>query len=142
MAIGWDGSLEIGVPTIDRQHRELFERLDALLEAAHARRSAEEVGRCLGFLSEYVETHFGDEERIMREGGYPRAPEHLAEHARFRADLDALLREFLADGATALLVVKVNARVATWLREHISRTDRVLGAWLADPFTPGGGRIA
>lgn len=133
MAISWDPSLAVGVPAIDRQHVELFDRLDRLLEAARAGRSAAEVGRLLGFLEDYVVTHFGAEEGLMEARGYPELAAHRAEHARFADDLAALLREFLDDGATTLLVVHVNARVTAWLREHIYRADQALGRFLADP---------
>ncbi|BDG04224.1 bacteriohemerythrin [Anaeromyxobacter oryzae] len=131
MAITWDPSLAIGVDEIDRQHVELFDRLDRLLEAARAGKTADEVGRLLGFLGEYVVEHFGAEEALMRARGYPGLAEHRAEHERFVAEFSALLQEYLADGATLLLVVRVNARVTAWLREHIYRTDKAVGAFLA-----------
>jgi hemerythrin len=136
MAISWDPSLAIGVPEIDAQHAELFDRLDRLLEGARSGKSADEVGRLLGYLGEYVVEHFGAEEALMKARRYPGLADHQAEHERFSVEFSALLREYLADGATLLLIVRVNARVTAWLREHIYRTDRAFGAFLA--ATPGG----
>lgn len=130
MALSWDPSLTLGVPAIDGQHIELFQRLDALLEGARAGRSADEIGRMLGFLGDYVGTHFAAEEALMREYAYPDLAAHAAEHARFVEEFQALLREYLADGATLLLVLRVNARVTAWLREHIYRADKALAAFL------------
>jgi hemerythrin len=135
MAISWDPSLATGNEEIDRQHLELFARLDALLEGARSRRSVEEVGRLLGFLGDYVVTHFAAEEAVMRKHAYPDLEAHRAEHERFVADFSALLREYLSDGASLLLIVRVNARVTEWLREHIYRTDKALARFLAEKAT-------
>lgn len=136
MAISWDPTLALGVPEIDGQHLELFTRLDAMLEAARSGRTAEEVGRLLGFLGDYVNDHFGAEEALMTVNQYPGYEAHKAEHERFVADFGALLREYLADGASLLLVVRVNARVTEWLRDHIYRTDKALAQFLTAPRAP------
>ncbi len=134
MAITWNPSLAVGIDEIDRQHIELFDRLDRLLEAARTGKSVQEVGRLLGFLGDYVVEHFGAEEALMKlSRSYPDIEKHRAEHARFTEDFTALAREYLADGATLLLIVRVNARVTEWLREHIYRTDRAMAPYLAVP---------
>ena len=133
----WDESLEIGYALIDAQHRELFRRVDALLEAIRSGRSAGELGQLLAFLGDYVVTHFRTEEALMEERDYPGRATHLAQHADFIRDLALLREEYAREGGTALLVVRVNARVTRWLFEHIARTDRKLGTFLrtsgADP---------
>lgn len=130
MAIAWDPALAVGVAEIDDQHRELFRRVDALIESVQARRSAAEAARLLEYLDEYVVSHFGAEEALMKASRYPGLAEHQVEHARLIEDLAALREEYRRDGATALLVVRVNARVTQWLFQHINRTDRALGAFL------------
>jgi hemerythrin len=122
----FDKLLETGDPEIDRQHRELFHRLDQLLGAAKHRRSHEEVGRTLAFLGDYVVHHFAAEERMMALSDYPEAEGHHEEHQRFVHDLGQLHQELKADGPTTLFVIRVGNRVTTWLREHIYRTDRRL----------------
>lgn len=130
MAITWDPTLALGIEEIDAQHEELFRRVDALLESVQERRSAEETRRMLAFLDAYVVEHFGAEEALMQAHRYPGLAAQRAEHAGFAADLAALREELERDGMNALLVVRVNARVATWLFEHISRSDRAFGRFL------------
>jgi hemerythrin len=134
MVFAWDRSLIVGVPLIDQQHQELFGRLDRLVEAIRAGRSAQEVGGILDFLAGYVKEHFSAEEKVMEEAAYPEREAHAAEHRRFELDLAALRREFEQDGPSALVVVRVNARITLWLRDHIYRTDRALGVFLSDPY--------
>lgn len=128
--ITWDPNLETGDPEIDGQHRELFFRIDKLLAASRERRSREEVAQTLTFLGDYVVQHFGAEERMMVEAGYPELEAHRAEHARFVQEFGILYNEFKSEGPTTLFIIRVGNRVTGWLREHIYRTDRQLVEYL------------
>jgi hemerythrin len=130
MTLEFDPVLLTGVDEIDAQHRELFDRVRALLEAARHRRSREEVIRLLEFLGHYVVDHFADEERTMVQVGYPRLEGHRSEHRQFVKELEILRHELKSEGPSALFVIRVGNRVTEWLREHIYRTDRLLGEWL------------
>jgi hemerythrin len=135
VAINWYPALELGIREVDDQHRELFRRVDALLEAMAARRGPEVLGPLFDYLGQYAIEHFGAEEALMRAHRYPVRAEHEAEHRRFTEDFAALRSEYDRDGPTALLLVKVNGRVSQWLAGHISRTDKALGAFLRDAQT-------
>lgn len=129
MAMTWDPSLLTGVVDLDRQHREIFLRLDALIDAIRRGCSRDEVGRTLAFLASYVVDHFAAEEALWDEVGYPGAERHRAEHTRFAQDLAALVSEHRRDGATPSLIVRVNGWLTGWLREHIGRSDREAAAF-------------
>ncbi len=126
MSVRWDPALAMGVPDIDRQHREIFARVEALLYAIRGGSSREEVGRTLAFLSDYVVTHFRAEEDLMRDTAFSGFSTHRAEHERFVRDLAVLRTEHARNGASPSLVLRVNSRVSDWLREHIQRADREL----------------
>jgi hemerythrin len=130
VAITWYPALEVGVQEVDDQHRELFRRVDALVDAIVARHGPEEMGPLFDFLGRYAIEHFTAEEALMRVHGYPQRADHEVEHQSFVEDFAALRREFNREGATALLLVKVNARVVRWLVDHISGTDKELAAFL------------
>ena len=130
MAIRWDPALVMGVAEIDRQHKEIFFRLDALLQAIRGGSSREEVGRTLAFLREYVATHFKAEEDLMSEAAFPGMTAHRAEHEHFARDLTLLAKEHARDGASPSLILRVNNRVSEWLSEHIHRADRELAGYL------------
>jgi len=128
--ITFDPSLETGDSEIDSQHRELFARIDKLLQASRDKRSREEVGQMLTFLGDYVVHHFAAEERMMELGDYPRLEAHRAEHQRFVQEFAILYKEYKSEGPTTLFIIRVGNRVTGWLREHIYRTDRMLVDWL------------
>lgn len=130
MAFSWYPALEIGNKVIDDQHRELFRRVDTLVEAMMRRTGPEELAQLFDFLGAYVFEHFAAEESLMRVHDYPKRVEHEAIHKRFIEDFKALQQEYTKEGPTALLLVRVNARVTQWLVEHVSRTDQALGAYL------------
>ena len=130
MKIEWDPTLEVGVEAIDEQHKELFRRLDRLLQAMQTHQGTVEVGRLIDYLGEYVVTHFGQEESVMRDRAYPGYAAHKAEHEVFLKDFQMLRAEYLSSGPNAVITIRVTSRVTAWLREHIYRIDRALGQYL------------
>lgn len=128
----FDPILLTGIEDIDRQHREMFARIGALLDATRNRRSKEEVLRLMEYLGAYVVEHFGAEEREMDRTEYPRAEAHRLEHHQFMKELEVLRQELATEGPSVLFVIRVGNRVTEWLREHIYRTDKLLGEWLRD----------
>ena len=130
MLLEFDPVLLLGVDEIDDQHRELFRRIGQLLEASRDRRSREEVVRLLEFLGGYVVDHFASEERTMELAGYPRLEGHRAEHRHFMREFEILRHELKTEGPSNLFNIRVGNRVTEYLREHIYRTDRLLGEFL------------
>jgi hemerythrin len=126
--IKWTPALAVGHPVIDTQHQELFRRLEALLTAMMKGDKAE-IGRLFEFLGSYVVEHFGAEERLMQQHGYPGYALHKAAHERFVADYTAL-KKTLDAGAGAALTIKVQNWCGDWLKAHIAGTDQALAAFL------------
>ncbi len=129
MSLQWTSALSVGVPDIDEQHRELFRRVDCLLDAMIASDRAEGL-RLVDFLREYVILHFDAEEELMRRAGYPGLADHALEHRAFAGSVEALAREFDARGATAALVLRLEQDLCGWLRDHVCGSDAALGRWV------------
>ncbi len=125
----WSEALSVGVAEIDAQHRELFSRVERLLEAS-LQDDRSRVGPLLAFLRDYVGVHFEAEERLMLERHYPGYRVHKAEHDRFARDLSAMEAELAASGPTGDLAGRVERRVAEWLRDHVYLTDTALGRFV------------
>jgi hemerythrin len=138
MALKWTESLSVGYAAIDAQHRELVGRFNDLLEACRKGQGKEKVAALFGFLDDYVVAHFGAEERLMAEHGYPATAEHKSQHAYFvgkLAELKAALRE---GGASFALVIDTNQILFDWIIEHIRNVDVQLGAYLRARSTGAG----
>lgn len=130
MGIQWRESLSIGVAAIDKQHRELLERFDRLLNACESGLGIEELGRLLTFLEEYVHTHFNDEEALQRLHGFPGYQAHLEQHRYFTEQLRALQAETRSAGIATHHVIETNNLLLQWLINHISKVDAELGRFI------------
>jgi len=125
----WTPALAVGHELIDSQHRELFRRFNALLQAlSQSDRAA--VGQLFDFLGEYVVTHFAEEERLMAATAYPAAAIHRAAHERFVRDYADLKRLYEAAGPSAAVTVKTQTWIFDWLKAHIAGTDMRFAEWL------------
>ncbi len=118
-----------GVIWQDRQHRELFKRVELFVDAVEKDRGKEELLRLLEFLDEYVVFHFHDEEKAMEKAGFPDSLSHMQEHTGFIDELSELRME-LSKGYSQEIVDRIKTRIIRWLKEHIGRADRELGSFL------------
>jgi hemerythrin len=130
MPLGWSASLAIGVEEIDAQHEELFRRAERLVRALRTGDRAG-VDALFTYLAGYADKHFLVEERLMEAAGFPGLDAHRSAHARFRADLDAHLRAYGADGGTAGAGLALHNWLSDWLREHLAGLDQELGQYLS-----------
>ncbi|OGR25567.1 MAG: hemerythrin [Desulfuromonadaceae bacterium GWB2_53_15] len=130
MAIEWRESLSIGVDAIDGQHKELLQRFDKLLSACKDGKGIDELKGLLDFLSDYVLTHFRDEESIQRQHRYPGYEEHKRLHEGFVVRLETLKQEIDTQGMAVHHVMETNNLLLKWLINHISVVDKELGKFL------------
>jgi hemerythrin len=128
MSIEWSGTFSTGVEWQDRHHKELFKRINALLDAMNVGMGKEEVLRLFKFLDEYVVVHFDAEEREMYKTDYPGALAHIAEHTGFIEEIAELEDECRRKGVSTALVIKTQGKVVDWLLSHIGGSDKALGA--------------
>lgn len=130
MAVEWTSDLSVGVPQIDWQHKELFKRVNDLLEAMRAGQGKKEVGKVVEFLRDYVVSHFGSEEELMRQNSYPSASGHKALHEKFVADFRLLEKSILSGDWNSSFVISLQRYLVDWLNNHIGKVDKDLGAFL------------
>ena len=125
LQLQWTPDMETGIEVVDRQHRELVEQVNRLLQAMRAGKGRKVVGDLLAFLGRYAVEHFQTEEEIMRKGGYPEYERHRAVHEAFKRDFAKLAAEYEKQANTKLaLTIEVQKRVMEWLRQHILKTDK------------------
>ncbi len=127
----WSADLEVGVETIDAQHRELFKAINSLLPG-EGEASPAEIPGVIAFLEDYVVNHFGMEEIYMRRLSYPGYPAHKNEHVAFITNFYDLRDEFDADGSGPAIADKLARFLGDWLVNHIGKVDKALGAYLRE----------
>lgn len=131
MPVQWTDDLSVGVLEIDNQHKELFSRVNGLLDAMGDGQGKQELENVIGFLAEYVVKHFAAEEEYMLRLNYPNYEAHRGQHEAFVDDFAALKQQLETSGASTSLVIEANRRVVSWLTGHIRKTDKQLGAFMA-----------
>ena len=86
----WKDKYKLGVPLIDTQHKELFQRVDTFLQTLRESSSWEEkvqrVNETLEFMNGYVVEHFRDEEAYQKKIGYPDYEAHRKIHEEMAVD--------------------------------------------------------
>lgn len=130
MGVQWSQNLAVGVMEIDGQHKELFNRINALLDALGQGKGKQELGNTLKFLEDYTKTHFAAEEKLMTKHSYPAYAVQKAEHTKFINELNAMHKEFDGAGASLPLLIQVQKKTVDWLMNHISKMDKELGKFL------------
>ncbi|HAN44713.1 MAG TPA: hemerythrin [Ruminococcaceae bacterium] len=123
MAYVFDNSVMTGNAKIDEQHKMLFDAINNLLDACGKGKGRAEIEKTLIFLNDYIATHFADEEKLQMQYGYPDYPQHKKYHEGYKQVVRDIIDEFKKDGATLVLLGKVNSSIATWLVNHIKKED-------------------
>jgi diguanylate cyclase (GGDEF)-like protein/hemerythrin-like metal-binding protein len=82
LRLQWLEAYECGGPTIDAEHRELFDRGNALIATAIEQHSQPGLWRAaLESTLAHLGQHFHNEEALLRQHGYGRLAEHQRAHA-------------------------------------------------------------
>lgn len=137
MVLKWSDDLSTGVSEVDNQHKELFVRINNLLDACEQGKGREEVIKTIDFLEGYVMEHFSMEETYMRKYGYAGYSGHLAEHTEFIKTFSGLKKETIKEGPKVAVVVRLNHLLVEWLINHIRKTDKAMGTFLQSRILPG-----
>ena len=132
MYLTWNCSLNIGIDSIDNQHKELFDCLEKLLTAIEDGKSNDEVIKTLDFLEEYVIKHFNEEEEIQNKTNYPLLDIQHIQHEDFKSDLKEFRRVFETHGGSTVLALNIQESLVNWLKNHIMNLDKDLGDFLIE----------
>lgn len=128
-------TMSTGVPSVDLQHRQLIDMINALVVSLERGDEATAVGTALRKLQGYTTTHFAHEEKCMRDYACPVARANELAHQTFLSSVEQLSAEFARTGPTRMLGTKVQSSMGMWLKTHIVSTDTKLR-----PCVPAGVR--
>ncbi|MBF0254852.1 MAG: bacteriohemerythrin [Gammaproteobacteria bacterium] len=115
----WSNALDTGIDEIDKQHRRIIDYINSLYDAREAR-DEELVAKVLTELLDYAFSHFGYEERFMREIGYPSLEAHQVIHQQFAQKVEEFVSRFEAGEDVEDDLINLLNR---WLVNHIKNED-------------------
>jgi len=122
--------MEVGVLEIDTQHKELVDRLNALMSMGHDAASKEETQKTIDLLEEYIVKHFADEEELQRKNKYPEYESHKKMHELYIGEFQKLKKEFADNGHSLKFTMDLNNSLINWIVKHIKSADVELGKFL------------
>ena len=121
--------LETGNLTIDREHKELFNAVNDMMDACSKGKGRTQIDATIKFLLNYVDRHFAHEEQLHQKSGFP----NLEVHKQFQANYAKKLRDIVsaipADGPKMVDLIHINQHIGV-LISHIRSTDKKLGAFI------------
>jgi hemerythrin len=126
----FDSRFILGVPAIDRSHREMVE----LINQMDGANDATFVYLFMDLVN-HTRAHFASEEVMMRESLYTAIAEHKDEHARVLAELSRFYGR-LGGVRTELARAYVREQMAAWFALHATTLDSALVAHLKRVRSP------
>lgn len=121
--------LETGNATIDKEHRELLQAVNKLMEACSMGKGRTAIEPTLKFLLDYVGKHFGHEETLQMQSKYPNMAVHKQFHAEYTRQLKQIAAGIPASGPSVMDLSTLNQHIAK-LVTHIRTEDKKLGQFL------------
>ena len=118
--IQWRPTLETGIDVIDQQHKRIVDYINAL-RIAQVKGDRGAVARTIDDVIDYTQSHFGFEEALMEDAGYPLLNAHKRVHELFIRRVAVLHQRFKSGEDIAQDLHNVLAR---WLITHIQTEDR------------------
>jgi hemerythrin len=118
----WNESYSVKVAICDRQHKKLFEIINELADAMRIGQGQEVVSKIVADLLTYTQTHFQEEEALMKKANYPQLAPHQELHKKFVSDIVALQDQ--AQQGKAANSIQVLNMLRDWLLNHILKTDK------------------
>lgn len=118
----WQEAYECGEPTIDAQHRELFDLANTLFDVSFRPDATGASAEALDRLLAHISRHFVDEERLLAEHGYPQLESHRRAHSALLARARDLKASVAAGTTTFGGLVDFMAN--TVVAQHLFRVDR------------------
>ena len=124
----WSDKYSIGIDTLDDEHRELFDDLNALHESVIQSDEPARIGCLIHQLSDHTRAHFASEEVMMAQNKFAGLSLHRLKHDHLIDQIKAFCARFDRGGFT--LDGHSLKFLADWLTTHIANEDLVVGRWL------------
>jgi hemerythrin len=126
----WSQALSTGNATIDDQHKQLINALNALYSAYRSGEGRDVVEKTMVFLVEYTIKHFDTEEELQTKYGYPEYQQHRQMHEDFKRVAGGLLHELKTNGPTDVFISHIYSAVSLWVVQHIKGEDIKMAAFI------------
>ena len=118
----WSSELELDLPDIDNQHKQLINMINELNIAIEYNQPNSIMLPLVDRLQEYARTHFKAEEDIFTTYAYPDRATHEAEHATFIDSIKYIRRQ--CELIDTPMSTRIRDFLLSWLCNHIKTKDK------------------
>ncbi|MGL1862645.1 MAG: bacteriohemerythrin [Pseudodesulfovibrio sp.] len=125
--IDWIDALDIGLPTIDEQHKHLISLSNSLIQAMCNGMGSDVLEDLFKELRDYTCTHFAEEEVYMESIDYPQIEAQKAAHIQLTKDVDQFREKLL--GGTTVSPNEALDFINSWMVNHIKTMDAHIGVY-------------
>lgn len=119
--ISWKNNYSVGYETIDNQHKKLIQLINDLYEAYMNKTNSVSIERITSELTEYVNLHFSEEEKLFETHNYSETEEHIKEHRIFVSTIEDILLKNKDN--QKILSTRITSFLQKWLINHILEVD-------------------
>ena len=95
--------------TLDFLHKQLFEAVHDLMDDCSSERGRANLSSSVQFLIDYIATHSSGEEILQEQYLYPDSLARDERHTAYTAYEDEMTQRFQTEGATVVLLAKLNS---------------------------------
>lgn len=128
--IKWDDSFSVGVKVLDRQHQQIIEMINRLIETSNVSVDSELVSDTLAKMMEYASDHFETEEYLMKEHSYPDYKSNKDHHIEFKKNIARLSIDTIKYKNTVPL--EILTYLKEWWMNHILKLDMKYKAFFVE----------
>lgn len=129
--IEWKPEYEIGIASVDHEHRSLIALINQLYDTLSHQQDRDRVIEVLGEINARIAAHFALEENEMRAMGYDAFEDHKADHERLLDEIRDIMDEVERD-AEAEYALNLGKRLDAWFTDHFRTKDAKLHHFLKD----------
>ncbi len=128
--IEWRAEFEIGIPSVDYEHREMIDLINRLHAALAANPAQDDIVAFLGEINARISAHFALEEKEMRDMGYDQFADHKADHERLLDEIRDIMDD-VEDNPDHYEEI-LETRLVDWFTAHFRDKDARLHRFLDD----------
>ncbi|MBT8099125.1 MAG: bacteriohemerythrin [Gammaproteobacteria bacterium] len=127
--IEWKDEYNTGIASVDHEHRELIELINALHDSMRSDPTRDKTVEALGEIYAQISAHFALEERIMQERHYRAFDEHKLDHETLLDELLDIMDSIDEDGhfSTSELSLDLDRWFSDHFRTHDAKLHKLLG---------------
>ena len=121
----WSDAYLIGVDSLDREHLDLFARVNELNAQLARHEDKSRIEETLGEIHSRMMAHFALEEKFMRDTDFPNYARHKREHERFLSNIVEVIEEFRKVPGLGYSE-SLMAELKHWIINHVLTSDQEL----------------